>query len=93
MEPVVVIEDGSPWTAEAERWAAAHAELVDAQVETHRPEDDFHAQLVVLGYQGRTGSALGLGSHVLPFVCRVGCDAVVVRGTTAARRGLHGRVT
>jgi len=93
MEPVVVIADGSPWSEEAVQWAAAHAKLVDAEVETHLPGDDFHAQLVVLGYQGRTGSALALGSHVLPFVCAVGCDAVVVRGTTAARRGLHGRVT
>jgi len=93
MEPVVVIADGSPWTEEAERWAAAHAKLVDAEVETLRPGDDFHAQLVVLGYQGRTGSSLGLGGHVLPIVCTAGCDAVVVRGTTAARRGLHGRVT
>ncbi|MDX8034945.1 universal stress protein [Lentzea sp. BCCO 10_0856] len=93
MEPVVVIADGSPWTQDAEQWAAAHAKLVDADVEMRRPDDDFHAQLVVLGYQGRTGSALALGSHVLPFVCAVGCDAVVVRGTTAARRGLHGRIT
>jgi len=93
MERVVVIADGSPWTEEAVRWAVAHAKLVDADVETHRPEDDFHAELVVLGYQGGTGSPLGLGSHVLPFVCTVGCDAVVVRGTPDARHGLHGRVT
>lgn len=93
MEPVVVIADGSPWDAEAQRWAAAHAKLVDAEVETHTPADDFRAQLMVLGYQGSTGSSLGLGSHVVPFVRSACCDAVVVRGTTAARRGLHGRVT
>lgn len=93
MEPVVVIADGSPWTEEALQWAAAHAKLVDAEVETHRLEDDFHAQLVVLGCQGRTGSPLSLGNHVLSVVCAMGCDAVVVRGTPDARHGLHGRVT
>ncbi|GAB2817686.1 hypothetical protein GCM10027200_16490 [Lentzea nigeriaca] len=89
----MVIADGSPWTEEAEQWAAAHAKLVGAELEKHRPGDDFHGQLVVLGYQNRTGSSLGIGRHVVPFVCAAGCDAVVVRGTTAARRGLHGRVT
>ncbi|RDI34328.1 universal stress protein [Lentzea flaviverrucosa] len=93
MESVVVIADGSPWTEEAVQWAAAHAKLVDAEVETHRLEDDFHAQLVVVGYQARTGSPLGLGSHVLSVVCASGCDAVVVRGTPDARHGMHGRVT
>ncbi|SFR02072.1 Universal stress protein family protein [Lentzea waywayandensis] len=93
MEPVVVIVDGSPGTEEAEQWAAAHAKLVDAVVETHQLQDDFRAQLVVVGYQDRSGSALGLGGHVLSAVCSVACDAVVVRGTDAARHGLHGRVT
>lgn len=93
MEPVVVVADGSPWTEEALQWATAHAKLIDAEVEIHQPEDDFHAQLVVLGYQGRTGSPLGLGSHVLSIVCAAGRDAVVVRGTPDARHGLHGRVT
>lgn len=93
MEPVVVIADGSPWTEEALQWAAAHAKLVDAEVETHRLEDDFHAQLVVIGYQGRTGSPLGLGNRVLSVVCAAGSDAVVVRGTPDARHGLYGRVT
>jgi hypothetical protein len=93
MEPVVVIADGSRRIEDAVRWAAAHAALVGAEVETHGPGDDFHAQLVVLGSQGPTGSTLGLGGHVLPIVCAVGYDAVVVRGTAAARRGLHGRVT
>ncbi|GGU50380.1 universal stress protein [Lentzea flava] len=93
MEPVVVIVDGSPSTEEAARWAAAHAKLVDAEVEAHSLHDDFRAQLVVVGYQGPSSSPLGLGSHVLPVVCSLGCDAVVVRGTAAARDGLHGRVT
>ncbi|MET8764011.1 universal stress protein [Lentzea sp. NPDC004782] len=93
MEPVVVIADGSPWTEEAEQWAAAHAKLVDAEVEVRRLEEHFHAQLVVLGHQGRTASPLGLGRHVLAAVCAAGCDAVVVRGTPDARHGLHGRIT
>jgi nucleotide-binding universal stress UspA family protein len=93
MEPVVVIVDGSPWTEEAAQWAAAHAKLVGAEVETHRLQDDFRAQLVVVGHQGRTSSSLGLGGHVLPTVCSTSCDTVVVRGTDAARHGLHGRVT
>ncbi|MDX8052181.1 universal stress protein [Lentzea sp. BCCO 10_0798] len=89
----MVIADGSPWTEEALQWATAHAKLVDAWVETHQLGDDFHAQLVVVGCQGRTGSPLGLGSHVLSVVCAAGCDAVVVRGTPDARHGLHGRIT
>ncbi|USX54484.1 universal stress protein [Lentzea sp. HUAS12] len=93
MEPVVVIADGSPRIDDVVRWATAHAALVEAEVEVHGPGDDFQAQLVVLGHRGRSGSALGLGGHVLPVVCGVDCDAVVVRGTQAARRGLHGRVT
>lgn len=93
MEPVVVIADGSPWDEEAARWARAHAGLVDAEVEAHRPRDHFHARLVVLGYQHRSGSPLGLGKHVLPSVCATFCDTVVVRGTPAALRGEHGRVT
>jgi hypothetical protein len=93
MEPVVVIADGSSRTEDAQRWAAAHAKLVDADVETRRPGDRFRAQLVVLSHQGRDGSPLGLGGHVLPVVRAADCDAVVVRGTTAAREGLHGRVT
>lgn len=93
MEPVVVIADGSSRTEDAVRWAAAHAKLVDADVETRKPGDRFHAQLVVLSHQGRNGSPLGLGNHVLPVVRAADCDAVVVRGTTAAREGLHGRVT
>ncbi len=93
MEPVVVIVDGSPWTEEAAQWAAAHAKLVHAEVETHHLEDDFRAQLVVVGYQGRSSSPLGLGGHVLPTVYSTGHDAVVVRGTTSARHWMHGRVT
>lgn len=93
MEPVVVIADGSPWDEEAARWARAHAELVGAEVETHRLQDHFHAQLVVLGYQGRSSSPLGLGRHVLSTVYATSCDTVVVRGTAAALRGEHGRVT
>lgn len=93
MEPVVVLADGSSRTDDAVRWATAHAALVEASVEVHCPADDFEAQLVVVGYQGPTGSVLGLGAHVLPVVCGAGHDAVVVRGTAAARRGLHGRVT
>lgn len=93
MEPVVVIADGSPWDEEAARWARAHVELVDAEVETHRPQDHFHARLVVLGYQHRSGSPLGLGKHVLPAVCATFYDTVVVRGTAAALRGEHGRIT
>jgi nucleotide-binding universal stress UspA family protein len=93
MEPVVVIANDSPWDEEADQWARAHAELVDATVETHRAEDHFHAQLVVLGYQSRSKSPLGLGGHVLPLVGAMDCDTVVVRGTTQARNGRHGRVT
>jgi len=87
MEPVVVIADGSPRSEQAARWAAAHAELVDTGVETHRLGEHFRAQLVVVGHQDRTGN------HVLSVVCGAGCDTVVVRGAHDARHGLHGRVT
>ncbi|GLY49843.1 universal stress protein [Lentzea sp. NBRC 102530] len=93
MDPVVVIADGSPWSVEAVEWATAHARLVHAPVVARWPEDRFRARLVVLGYQSRANSSLGLGRHVLSVVCSAGCDAVVVRGTSAARHGEHGRVT
>ncbi|MET9232253.1 universal stress protein [Lentzea sp. NPDC003310] len=93
MEPVVVIADGSPWSPEAVEWATAHADLVAAPVVARWADDHFPAQLVVLGHQDRVSSSLGLGKHVLSVVGAAGCDAVVVRGTAAARLGTHRRVT
>ncbi|GLZ27909.1 hypothetical protein Lesp02_00990 [Lentzea sp. NBRC 105346] len=88
----MVIQDGPVPDDAALRWASKHARLVGADVETHRSGEAFRAQLVVI--QGRTGSPLGLSRHVVPQVCDpTACDTVVLRGTPAALRGEHGRIT
>ncbi|KOV90115.1 universal stress protein [Nocardia sp. NRRL S-836] len=93
MEPVVIIQDGADRDEDVQRWAAAHARLVGAGLEVHRPKDDFRAQLVVVGHRGPGSSALGLGGHVLPLLATTHCDTVVVRGTPAALDAEHRHVT
>lgn len=93
MEPVVIIQDGARRDENALRWAASYAQLVGTGLESHRPQDDFHAQLVVAGYRGPGNSALGLGGHVLPLLAATRCDTVVVRGTPAAIDAQHRHVT
>lgn len=93
MEPVVIIQDGARRDENALRWAAAHAQLVGTGLEIHRPQDDYRAQLVVVGYRGPGSSALGLGGHVLPLLATTRCDTVIVRGTTAAIDAEHRHVT
>ncbi|USX53680.1 universal stress protein [Lentzea sp. HUAS12] len=83
MEPVVIIQDGARRDENALRWAAAHAQLVRTGLEVHRPQDDFRARLVVVGFRGRE-------AHV-PVTAR--CDTVVVRGTAAAVDCRHRHVT
>ncbi|MGM1062364.1 hypothetical protein [Saccharothrix sp. Mg75] len=100
--PVVVLDDGSPRCAEAVRWATAHAALLGAPLEEHRPTaDELHdlmlvstrAQVVVIGYRGVDGTPLGLGRLVVPLTRHAACDVVVVRGTPEALDGGHRRVT
>ncbi|RDI34350.1 universal stress protein [Lentzea flaviverrucosa] len=93
MEPVVIIQDGARRDEPVLRWAAAYAQLVGTGLEIHRPQDDFRAQLVVVGYRGPGNSALGLGGHVLPLLAATRCDTVVVRGTPAAVDARHRHVT
>jgi nucleotide-binding universal stress UspA family protein len=93
MEPVVIVQDGASRDENTLRWAAAHAQLVGAGLEIHGPQDDFRAQLVVVGYRGPESSALGLGGHVLPLLATTRCDTVVVRGTSAAVEAEHRHVT
>lgn len=93
MEPVVIIQDGAGVDENTLRWAAAHAQLVGTGLEIHHPQDDFRAQLVVIGYRGPRSSALGLGRHVLPLLAKTHCDTVVVRGTPAAIDATHRHVT
>jgi nucleotide-binding universal stress UspA family protein len=93
MEPVVILQDGARGDQSALRWAAAHAQLVGTGLEIHGPQDDFRAQLVVVGYRGPRTSALGLGEHVLPLLTTTRCDTVVVRGTPAAIDATHRHVT
>ncbi|MEU3645285.1 universal stress protein [Lentzea sp. NPDC034063] len=93
MEPVVIIQDGARRDDSVLRWAAAHAQLLGTGLEIRRPQDDFRAQLVVVGYRGPGSSALGLGSHVLPLLATTRCDTVIVRGTPAAVDAQHRHVT
>ncbi|WP_086664516.1 universal stress protein [Lentzea kentuckyensis] len=93
MEPVVIIQDGARRDETVLRWASAHAQLLGTGLEIHRPQDDFQARLVVVGYRGPGTSALGLGGHVLPVLATSRCDTVVVRGAAAALDGRHRHVT
>lgn len=93
MEPVVIVQDGASRDENVLRWAAAHAQLVGTGLEIRGPQDDFRAQLVVVGYRGPGSSALGLGGHVLPLLATTRCDTVVVRGTSAAIEAAHRHVT
>ncbi len=93
MEPVVIVQDDVRRDENVLRWAAAHAQLVGTGLEIHRPQDDFRARLVVVGYRGPGNSALGLGGHVLPLLATTRCDTVVVRGTPEAIDNKHRHVT
>ncbi|MEO6083891.1 MAG: universal stress protein [Umezawaea sp.] len=53
----------------------------------------LRAGTLVVGYQGRSTSPLGLDGLVLPLVEAAACDTVVVRGEASALRGTHQRVT
>ncbi|MFJ8966411.1 universal stress protein [Lentzea sp. NPDC102401] len=93
MEPVVIIQDGARRDEAVLRWAAAYAQLVGTGLEIHRPQDDFRAQLVVVGYRRRRTSAPGLGGDVLPPPASARCDTVVVRGTPEAVDARNRHVT
>lgn len=100
--PVVVLDDGSPHHEQVVRWATAHAALLGAPLERHRPtRDEVHdlmllsarAQVLVVGHRGAGGPQLGLSRLVVPLARHAACDVVVVRGTPAALRGDHHRIT
>lgn len=100
--PVVVADDGSPWSEAALRWAAEHAASTRAPLEVHpATADPVHdllvagsrAGLLVVGYRGANGTSFGLGRLVLPLVEHAVCDVVVVRGTAEALCRDHRRVT
>ncbi|MDR6591819.1 universal stress protein [Saccharothrix longispora] len=100
--PVVVLDDGSPRCAEAVRWATAHAALLGAPLERHRPTRDAvhdlmlvstRAEVLVVGHRGVDGTPLGLNRLVVPLARHAACDVVVVRGTPEALDGRHHRVT
>ncbi|SES17494.1 Universal stress protein family protein [Lentzea albida] len=80
----MIIQDGARRDENALTWAAAHAQLMRTGLEVHRPQDDFRARLVVVGFRGR-------GALAMPAPAR--CDTVVVRGTTAAVDSRHRHVT
>ncbi|WNV84797.1 universal stress protein [Umezawaea sp. Da 62-37] len=53
----------------------------------------LRAGTLVVGYQGRSTSPLGLDGLVLALVDVAACDTVIVRGEDSALRGAHQRVT